>query len=93
MMVCVAAIVSTVILEMETPVIIYNFNELLTVLISLSKKKKKTVLISTRICSSLYFLVPFYMTGGILLKAFILFLFSIASHFYTFDCNFRKTLL
>jgi HKD family nuclease len=55
MMVCVAAIVSTVILEMETPVIIYNFNELLT------------VLISTRICSSLYFLVPFYMTGGILL--------------------------
>jgi len=50
MMVCVAAIVSTVILEMETPVIIYNFNELLTVLISLSKKKKKTVLIRTRFC-------------------------------------------
>lgn len=48
MMVCVAAIVSTVILEMETPVIIYNFNVLLK------------VLISTRICSSLYFLVHLY---------------------------------
>jgi hypothetical protein len=65
MMVVVAGMVSTVILEMETPLIIYNFDELLT------------VVISTRFCSSLYFLVP-YMTGGLLLKAFILSLFSIA---------------
>lgn len=47
MMVFVAAIINTVILEMETPLIIYNFDELLT------------VLISTRICSSLYFLAPY----------------------------------
>jgi hypothetical protein len=72
MRVFVAAIISTVILEMETPLIIYNFNELLT------------VLISTRICSSLYFSA---------VKAFILILFSIAFHYYTFDCNFRKPFL